>query len=100
YNIVTYTHSLHDALPILLDEDRAIDRLDRRIDRRGADRRVEGRQVDVEGDRQRVGFRGLHRHPAGENTRQEGSGTQTQRLAASKDRKSTRLNSSHVKNSY
>src|SRR5271155_5272898 len=49
----------------ILIEDRAIDRLDRRIDRRGPDVRVKGRDIDVVGDAERVADR-----RAGETLRQ------------------------------
>src|SRR5690606_40053348 len=66
----TYTLSLHDALPIFGD----VDRLD------GVFRLNQNAAICAHGERGADGFCGL--------------------LDADGDRKSTRLNSSHVKNSY
>ncbi|ENN87229.1 hypothetical protein RHSP_24919 [Rhizobium freirei PRF 81] len=67
-----------------LVEDRAIDRLDRRIDRRWPCSRVERGQVDVEGDGQRAGFGCFHRRPACENPSNECCCAEAQGLAPSK----------------
>src|SRR5436309_8620677 len=73
-----YTLSLHDALPIYPQADR----------RNAGDRELPSRQV-----RQRLRRQVLGRQP-GEDVARPGAGQ------VHRDRKSTRLNSSHVKISY
>ena len=70
------------VLPDILIVDRAIDRLDRRIDRRRPCRRIERRQVDVEGDRQLVA--GLRESPtaAEDQLGQKARGAQRQRFSS------------------
>src|SRR5690606_42124973 len=92
-----YPRSLHDALPISGDKSNTL--------RIGVEDRLykthtDSRYSNLEQDSERALVGQRHRHPRTEHTRLHSGAQSTQLFDDLVDRKSTRLNSSHVKISY